>query len=90
MFIPKQRINTWINIRNNQKTKSKLAKVLAYLSKSNFYIITCNFVRQKHSYIQYCDIEFEINKSKIEEVRKIVERKVKVIEFYSKKDAYNK
>ena len=76
-----------INIPN---TKGELAKVLTYLAENEFYILAVEFGRQKHSYIQYCDIEFEINKSNIEEVRKIIERKVKVIEFFSKKDAYTK
>ena len=71
-------------------TKGELAKVLAYLSKSDFYILGINFGRQKHSYIQYCDIEFEINNSNTDEVRQIVEKNIKVIEFTSKKDAYNK
>ena len=71
-------------------TKGELAKVLTYMAEYEFYILGVEFGRQPHSYIQYCYIEFEINKSNIEEVRKIIERKVKVIEFYSKKDAYNK
>lgn len=71
-------------------TKGELAKVLTYLAENDFYILGVEFGRQKHSYIQYCDIEFEINKSNIDEVRKIIEKKVKVIEFFSKKDAYNK
>jgi len=71
-------------------TKGELAKVLTYMAENEFYILGVEFGRQAHSYIQYCYIEFEINKSNIDEVRKIIERKVKVIEFYSKKDAYNK
>lgn len=71
-------------------TKGELAKVLTYMAEYEFYILGVEFGRQPHSYIQYCYIEFEINKSNIEEVKKIIERKVKVIEFYSKKDAYNK
>ncbi|OCL87395.1 RelA/SpoT family protein [Arcobacter porcinus] len=71
-------------------TKGELAKVMSYLSKSDFYILGVAFGRQKHSYIQYCDIEFETNISNTEEVRQIVENNIKVIEFTSKKDAYNK
>jgi GTP diphosphokinase / guanosine-3',5'-bis(diphosphate) 3'-diphosphatase len=71
-------------------TKGELAKVLTYMAGYEFYILGVEFGRQMHSYIQYCYIEFEINKSNIDEVRKIIEKKVKVIEFYSKKDAYNK
>jgi GTP pyrophosphokinase len=71
-------------------TKGELAKVLTYMAENEFYILGVDFGRQKHSYIQYCDIEFEANKSNIDEVKKIIEKKVKVIEFFSKKDAYNK
>lgn len=71
-------------------TKGELAKVLTYMAEYEFYILGVEFGRQPHSYIQYCYIEFEINKSNIEDVKKIIEKKVKVIEFYSKKDAYNK
>ena len=71
-------------------TKGELARVLTYMSQYEGYILSVEYGRQLHSYRQYCDIEFEINKSNIEEVRKIVEKKVKVIEFFSKKDAYNK
>ncbi len=71
-------------------TKGELAKVLTYMAEYEFYILGVEFGRQAHSYIQYCYIEFEIDKSNIDEVKKIIERKVKVIEFYSKKDAYNK
>ena len=42
------------------------------------------------STLQYCDIEFEMNNSNVDQVRKIIEKKAKVIEFFSKKDAYNK
>ena len=71
-------------------TKGELAKVFNYLSKNDFYILLVNFGRQKHTYNQYCDIEFETNKANIDEVKKIVEKEIKVIEFLSKKDAYNK
>lgn len=71
-------------------TKGELAKVLTYMADNDFYILGVEFGRQKHSYIQYCDIEFEINKSNIDEVKKIIEKKVKIIEFFSKKDAYTK
>ncbi len=69
-------------------TKGELARLLTYMSQYAGYILSVDYGRQKHSYRQYCDIEFEINKSNIDEVRKLVEKKVKVIEFFSKKDAY--
>ncbi len=71
-------------------TKGELARLLSYMSQYEGYILSVDYGREKHSYRQYCDIEFEMNNSNIEEVRKIIERKTKVIEFFSKKDAYNK
>ena len=71
-------------------TKGELARLLSYMSQYEGYILAVDYGREKHSYRQYCDIEFEINKSNIDEVRKIIEKKVKVIEFFSKKDAYTK
>ncbi|MDN5110620.1 RelA/SpoT family protein [Aliarcobacter butzleri] len=71
-------------------TRGELARIFTYLSQNEFYILGVSFGRQKHTYIQYCEIEFETNKSNIDEVKKIVEKRIKVIEFFSKKDAYNK
>jgi len=71
-------------------TKGELARLLSYMSQYEGYILSVSYGRESHSYIQYCDIEFEINKKNRDEVRKIIEQKVKVIEFFSKKDAYNK
>lgn len=71
-------------------TKGELAKIFTYLSLNEFYILGVSFGRQKHTFIQYCEIEFETDKPNIEEVKKIVEKKAKIIEFFSKKDAYNK
>lgn len=71
-------------------TKGELAKLLIYMSQFEGYILSVDYGRERHSYRQYCDIEFEVNKSNIEEVRKLIEKKAKVIEFFSKKDAYNK
>jgi len=71
-------------------TRGELAKLLSYMSQFEGYILSVDYGREKHSYRQYCDIEFEVNKSNIDEVRKLIEKKAKVIEFFSKKDAYTK
>jgi GTP pyrophosphokinase len=73
-----------------QNTKGELAKLLTYMSQYEGYILSVSYGREQYSYIQYCEIEFEIDKKNREEVRKLIEQKVKVIEFFSKKDAYNK
>ena len=71
-------------------TKGELARLLSYMSQYEGYILSVDYGREKHSYRQYCDIEFELNNSNIEDVRRIIEKKAKVIEFFSKKDAYTK
>ncbi len=71
-------------------TKGELARLLTYMSQYEGYILSVEYGREKHSYRQYCAIEFELNNSNIEQVRKMIERKTKVIEFFSKKDAYTK
>ncbi len=58
-------------------TKGELAKLLMYMSKYEGYILSVDYGREKHSYRQYCDIDFEINNSNVEEVRKIVRTKSK-------------
>jgi GTP pyrophosphokinase len=68
--------------------KGELAKLLMHMSQYEGYILKIDYGREKHSYRQYCDIEFEMNNSNVEEVRKIIEKKAKVIEFFSKNDAY--
>ncbi len=71
-------------------TKGELARLLGYMSQYEGYILSVDYGREKHSYRQYCDIEFEMNISNIDEVKRMIEKKAKVIEFFSKKDAYNK
>ncbi|MEA1915826.1 MAG: RelA/SpoT family protein [Campylobacterota bacterium] len=69
-------------------TKGQLAKLLTYMSGLNCYIMAVEYGKDKYSLIQYCDIEFEINDKNKQIVRSLIERKVKVIEFFSKLDAY--
>ena len=71
-------------------TRGELAKLLSYMAQYEIYILSIEYGREKHSYIQYCDIEFEINNGQFDKVKKLIERKVKVIDFFFKKDAYNK
>jgi GTP pyrophosphokinase len=69
-------------------TRGELAKLLSHMAQYEIYILAVEYGREKHSYIQYCDIEFEINNGNLEEVKKLIQKKAKVIEFFSKKDAY--
>lgn len=69
-------------------TRGELAKLLSYMAQYEIYILGVEYGREKHSYVQFCDIEFEINNGNLEEVKKLIQRKVKVMDFFSKKDAY--
>lgn len=69
-------------------TRGELAKLLSYMAQYEVYILSVDYGREKHSYVQYCDIEFEINNGNLDQVKRLIERKVKVLDFFSKKDAY--
>jgi len=71
-------------------TRGELAKLLSYMAQYEIYILSIEYGREKHSYVQYCDIEFEINNGNLDQVKRLIERKVKVIDFFFKRDAYNK
>ena len=58
------------------------------MAQYEIYILSIEYGREKHSYVQYCDIEFEINNGNLDQVKRLIERKVKVLDFFSKKDAY--
>jgi GTP pyrophosphokinase len=60
-------------------------------SKRDTIIATILFIeygKDKSSHIQYCTIDFEIKNNNSEKIKKIVNQKAKIIEFYSGDDAY--
>jgi len=63
-----------VSLPNN---KGELAKLLIYMSKYDIYILSISYGREKDSYRQYCDIEFEINDPNIEKVRSLLKKKQK-------------
>ncbi len=71
-------------------TKGELARLLTYMLKYESYILAIDYGREKYSYAQYCSIEFGMNNSNMEEVKKIIEKQVKVIDFFLTQDAYKK
>ena len=71
-------------------TKGELARLFVHMNQYEGYILSVEYGREEHSYRQYCSIEFELKNSNIEEVKKTIEKKVKIIDFVSKQDAYNK
>ncbi len=69
-------------------TRGELARLLTYLAYNEATILFIEYGKDKYAQHQYCIIEFEINNDNKIEVKKIVEQKAKVIEFYSAQDAY--
>jgi GTP pyrophosphokinase len=70
-------------------TRGELARLLTHLAYNEATILFIEYGKDKYAQNQYCAIDFEINNDSQAEVRKIVEQKAKVIEFYSARDAYN-
>lgn len=68
--------------------KGELARLLTHLSNHNATILFIEYGKDKHSHIQYCTINFEIKNNNSEKIKKIVNQKAKIIEFYSGDDAY--
>lgn len=68
--------------------KGELAKLLTYLSTHDINIIFIEYGRDKISHTRYCEIEFETNNPNKEQLKTLIEKRVKVIDFFSKADAY--
>jgi guanosine-3',5'-bis(diphosphate) 3'-pyrophosphohydrolase len=71
-----------------QHIKGELARLLSHLSKNEAIIQSIDFRRDESTHIQYCTLDLEIKNSNIDNVKKIVSKKAKIIEFYSSSDAY--
>jgi len=68
--------------------KGELARLLTHLSNYDATILFIEYGKDKHSHTQYCTINFEIKNNNSEKIKKIVNQKAKIIEFYSGDDAY--
>lgn len=68
--------------------KGELARLLTHLSDHDATILFIEYGKDKSSHIQYCTIDFEIRNNNSEKIKKIVNQKAKIIEFYSGDDAY--
>jgi len=68
--------------------KGELARLLTHLSSHDATILFIEYGKDRHSHIQYCTIEFEIKNNNSEKIKKIINQKAKIIEFYSGDDAY--
>jgi len=68
--------------------KGELARLLTHLSNHDATILFIEYGKDKSSHIQYCTIDFEIKNNNSEKIKKIINQKAKIIEFYSGDDAY--
>jgi len=71
-----------------KNTKGELARLLTHLSNYDATILFIEYGKDRHSHVQYCTIDFEIKNNNSEKIKKIVNQKAKIIEFYSGDDAY--
>jgi GTP pyrophosphokinase len=72
-----------------QNIRGELARLLTHLSlHDEATILFIEYGKDRHSDVQYCTIDFEIKNANSEKVKKMLEMKSKVIEFYSGNDAY--
>jgi len=74
-----------VSLRN---VKGELARLLTHLSNHDATILFIEYGKDRYSHIQYCTINFEIRNNNSEKIKKIVNQKSKIIEFYSGDDAY--
>jgi len=69
--------------------RGEIAKLLMHLSVDHeATILFIEYGKDKHTSYQYCSIDFEIKNDNKQQVRELIEQKVKVIEFYLNIDAY--
>jgi GTP pyrophosphokinase len=68
--------------------KGELARLLIHLSNHDATILFIEYGKDRNSHIQYCTIDLEIKNNNSEKIKKIVNQKAKIIEFYSGDDAY--
>lgn len=71
-----------------QNKRGELARLLMHLSNYEITILFIEYGKDKNSHIQYCTIDFEVKNNNSEKIKKIVNQKAKIIEFYSGDDAY--
>lgn len=66
----------------------ELARLLIHLSHHHATILFIEYGKDRHSDVQYCTFDFEIKNANAEKVKRIVNQKAKIVEFYSGTDAY--
>ena len=85
----KDKYYTYKMVVSLPNTRGEMARLLTHLASYEATILFIEYGKDKYAQNQYCALDLEINNSDQADVRRIVEKKAKVIEFYSAKDAYN-
>lgn len=65
-----------------------LAKLLTFMSSNDMNITFIEYGKDKSQHVQYVEIEFEMSTNNKEDTKRFLEQKVKIVEFFEKKDAY--
>ena len=84
----KDKFYTYKMVVSLPNTRGEMARLLTYLASNDVTILFIEYGKDKYAQQQYCAIDFEINDDNLYKVRKMVEKKARVIEFYSAQDAY--
>ena len=84
----KDKFYTYKMVISLPNTRGEIARLLIHLASYEATILFIEYGKDKYAQNQYCAIDFEINNKNQDEVRKIIEQKAKVIEFYGALDAY--
>lgn len=84
----KDKFYTYKMVVSLPNTRGEMAKLLTYLAANEVTIVFIEYGKDKYAQQQYCAIDFETKDNNLDKVRKMVEKKTKVIEFYGAKDAY--
>jgi GTP pyrophosphokinase len=84
----KGKLFTYKMVVSLQSKRGELAKLLTYLSTNDINILFIEYGKDKYSQTQYCEIEFETNNENKRDVKSIVEKQSKIIEFLEANDAY--
>jgi len=77
--------NRYFLVVSLQNKKGELAKFVSFLSKLGIFIHSINLGNDSNK----CKLEIEFDKRKYENIKEKISKKYNIIEFVSKKDAYN-
>jgi GTP pyrophosphokinase len=84
----KEQLFKYFMVISIPSTRGELSKVLNYLFKIEANILSIEYGKDKYAQTQYCSIEFEIDNDNKDKVKSLIEKNIKLMEFYEASDAY--